>query len=292
MKLGLGTVQFGIDYGVSNQLGQTTPDEVAKILEYAGGQQIRYLDTAPAYGSSERVLGDILGSSDRFRIVTKTDKISKPKIGADDVNLAVDTFRSSLDRLGCQSVYGLLVHHPDDLLNTGGDRLMAELKSLQAQKLVEKIGVSVYDRDQIDRLLDKYSLDLIQIPLNVFDRRLLVDDYLQHLGSLQIEIHARSVFLQGVLLMSATDLPPYLARFAPILAKYHRANTERGVSSLQAAIGFVDRIAAVDTILVGINNLSQLQEIVAATVKSVDLGYLEDFGIDDETLVNPSLWRS
>ena len=291
MKLGLGTVQFGTDYGISNKLGQTSADEVRKILEFAAGHGIGYLDTAPAYGTSEAVLGEHLSPSHQFRIVTKTSKITKSQITADDVQSVLDTFRRSLEQLKQTSVYGLLVHHPDDLLNDGGDRLMLELESLKAQGLVKKIGVSVYDGEQIDRLLDKYTLDLIQIPLNIFDQRLIANGHLQLLKGENIEIHVRSVFLQGVLLMSEGELPSYLSDLASHLTCYRQANKERGISNLQAAIGFVDRISEIDAILVGINDLAQLQEIVDSLNSSLDLTYLRSFAVKYAHLINPSLWH-
>lgn len=291
MKLGLGTVQFGTDYGISNKLGQTSADEVRKILEFAAGHGIRYLDTAPAYGTSEAVLGEHLSPSHQFRIVTKTSKITKSQITADDVQSVLDTFRRSLEQLKQTSVYGLLVHHPDDLLNDGGDRLMLELESLKAQGLVKKIGVSIYGQEEIDKLFKKYSLDLIQIPLNVFDQRLLRNGYLRSLKNQGIEIHVRSVFLQGILLMSEEELPPHLSGFIPYLRRYREVNEKLGISPLQAAIGFVDQLLEVDSILVGVNNLDQLVEIVTATDRIFNSKYLREFVIEDTSLINPSLWR-
>jgi aryl-alcohol dehydrogenase-like predicted oxidoreductase len=291
VKLGLGTVQFGTDYGVSNKSGQTSPDEVSQILEFAADSGIRYLDTAPAYGNSESLLGQHLKSAHQFRIVTKTNKIGKSQIDCTDIDLVSATFYRSLQNLQQGSVYGLLVHHPDDLLAEGGEQLFEALKSLQTEGLVEKIGVSVYDQVQIEQLLDKYPIDLIQIPLNVFDQRLLKNAYLDSLATSGIEIHVRSVFLQGLLLMSGNELPTYLLDLVPHLASYRQANEERGISNLQAAIGFVDRIKPVNVSLVGVNDLNQLKEIVKANNPTLDLSYLDAYSLESEYLINPSLWR-
>jgi aryl-alcohol dehydrogenase-like predicted oxidoreductase len=291
MKLGLGTVQFGTDYGVSNKSGQTTPAEVGQILEFAADAGIRYLDTAPAYGNSESVLGKYLKPAHQFRIVTKTDKIGKSLIDNHDIDRILATFHRSLQNLQQKSVYGLLVHHPDDLLEQGGSQLFEALKSLKTQELVAKIGVSVYDRVQIGQLLDRYPIDLIQIPLNVFDQRLLMNGYLDSLASAGIEIHVRSVFLQGLLLMREDELPTYLSDLVPHLASYRQANQECGISNLQAAIGFVDRIKPVNVSLVGVNNLNQLKEIVRSFDPALDLSYLDDHSVESEHLINPSIWR-
>jgi aryl-alcohol dehydrogenase-like predicted oxidoreductase len=291
MKLGLGTVQFGMDYGVSNQLGQTPPDRVNQILKFAVANGIHYLDTAPAYGNSESVLGELLDGSDRFRIVTKTDKVGKSSIEDSDIEIVLRTFDDSLKHLRQNSVYGLLVHHPDDLLAEGGEQLFHALLSLKSQGLVKKIGVSVYDKLQIERLCIKYAIDIIQIPLNVFDRRLLQDGYLQSLKqNHKLEIHVRSVFLQGLLLMNEEEVPPYLSAISPHLSKYRQANAARGISNLQAAIGFVDSLPEVDVVLVGVNDLPQLQEIVSSLDEFLDFSYLNSFGIEDTNLINPSTW--
>lgn len=292
MKLGLGTVQFGTDYGISNKSGQTTPDEVGQILEFAADCGIIYIDTAPAYGNSESVLGEYLKPSHQFRIVTKIDKIEKSRIDDLDVARVVSAFHRSLQNLQQQSVYGLLIHHPNDLLEEGGEKLFQALESLKSEGLVKKIGVSIYDRAQVERLLDKYLIDLVQIPLNVFDQRLLKDGYLQSIKNKGIEIHVRSVFLQGLLLMSESELPSYLSDLVPHLASYRQANEERGISHLGAAISFVDQIEEVDTLMVGVNNLNQLKEIVQEIDNtSLDLSYLNDHMVESDRLVNPSLWR-
>ena len=106
-----------------------------------------------------------------------------------------------------------------------------------------------------------------------------------------IEIHVRSVFLQGILLMSEEELPPYLSGFIPYLRRYREVNEKLGISPLQAAIGFVDQLLEVDSILVGVNNLDQLVEIVTATDRIFDSKYLREFVIEDTSLINPSLWR-
>jgi aryl-alcohol dehydrogenase-like predicted oxidoreductase len=291
VKLGLGTVQFGTNYGVSNQLGQTTAHEATKILEFANTCGISYLDTAPSYGSSESLLGEILPDPHQFKIVTKTNKIEKSVVSDEDVELVLTNFHWSLHQLQQSAVYGLLVHHVDDLLAVGGERLFGRLELLKAEGLVEKLGVSVYDQEQAEKLLDKYAIDLIQIPLNVFDQRMLKNGYLSFLKKAGVEIHVRSVFLQGLLLMSENDLPSYLLDLAPYLSNYHQANKQRGISNLQAALGFVDQIEQVDALLVGVNNLPQLREIVGAMDSSLDLSYLDSLAVASAHLVNPSLWR-
>jgi aryl-alcohol dehydrogenase-like predicted oxidoreductase len=120
---------------------------------------------------------------------------------------------------------------------------------------------------------------------------LLADGYLNSLKSRGIEIHVRSVFLQGVILMSENELPTNLSGLIPYLQRYRQENQKLGVLRLQAAIGFVDQLPEVDTILVGVNNLQQLTEIFTAAECKFDTDYLKAFAVEDEALINPALWR-
>ena len=170
MKLGLGTVQFGLPYGISNKTGQVALDEIGKILQLAATSGMQIVDTAAGYGDSENVLGRSLAPAHDFLIVTKTLPLRAEKVRREDVAKAEAVFEDSLRQLGQSSVYGLLVHHSADLLNPGGDRLYAALRRWKEEGRVKKIGVSVYAREEVDRLFDRYAFDLVQLPLNVFDQ--------------------------------------------------------------------------------------------------------------------------
>ena len=191
-KLALGTVQFGLDYGISNIGGQVSLEEARKVLKLAKEYDIDTLDTASGYGNSEKVLGKI-GVND-FQIVTKTTSL---QLGVDKV---LQSFYQSLTDLNATSVDGLLIHNIDDTKDKQFDTLYKELDKLKQDKLINKIGFSTYTPDQVDFLLDNFDFDLIQVPFNVFDTRLIDGGQLQALKNKQIEIHARSVFLQGLLL--------------------------------------------------------------------------------------------
>ncbi len=290
MELGIGTVQLGMDYGISNQEGQTDQAEAQRILEVAVKNQIRLIDTASSYGISEEVLGKILLDDYDFHIVTKTPAFSKPEITADDARRLEETLHRSLARLKCSSVYGLLIHVADDLLANGGVLLMEKMSDLKQAGLVEKIGVSVYTAQEIDKIMAKYRLDIIQLPINVLNQRLLHSGHLSKLKQAGVEIHARSVFLQGLLLMDVTQIPAYLKPVKGHLKNYHDFIRQKGFTPLQAAWGFVMGLDAVDIGICGVNNARQLEEICANARPITDIDF-NRFAVSEEAILNPAKWK-
>lgn len=290
MKIGLGTAQFGLDYGVSNQDGQTAPDEVARILEVAVQNRIRVIDTAALYGSSEEMLGCILPFDHCFRLVTKTIRFNADLICQSDADRMEFSFTESLTKLNCSSVYGLMIHNADDLLAQGGELLMERLKNLQQLGRVQKIGASVYSADQIDRILDRFELDLVQLPMNVLDQRLLAGGRLAALKSHGIKIHVRSAFLQGLLLMSPEKVPNYFAPIRNHLKRYHEFLKGNGITPVQAALGFLAGRDEIDTIVCGVNNHRHLQELCRSAEPLADIDFSQ-FALDDADMLNPSQWR-
>ncbi len=287
-KLGLGTVQWGVDYGISNQVGMTAPDEVKKILSAAQQAGLRVLDTASLYGESETVLG--ANRLEAFKIITKTPRFDTHTIGDLHVEQMFSTFNRSLKKLEVESVEGLLIHNAQDILVDGGERLVAGMERLKGKGKVTKIGVSIYDGNQIDGLLRKFTPDLIQLPLNVLDQRLIHSGWLQRLHDKGCEIHVRSVFLQGLLLMPLEDIPIYFESIRPLLVRWHAAARDQGMSLVQAALSFVRDLPEVDYVLVGVESLSQFQACLKdfSAPASFDAAGLE---CDDQAFVNPVLWR-
>lgn len=292
MKLGLGTVQFGMDYGMSNPQGKTPPAEVDRILRLAADNGVQVLDTAAVYGDSEVVLGKLLASDHDFRIVTKTPSFKTPTINAADVIHLRDTFYRSLENLRQRNVYGLLAHHADDLLVPGGERIFEGMRRLLEEGLVRKIGVSVYSGQQIDRILELYTPDIVQLPLNLLDQRLLESGHLEKLKSRGVEIHARSVFLQGLLLIEPDQVPPYFSPIGDKLECYARFLEVNKLSRLQATLAFAAKQRDVDVVLVGVTSAAELRDILSAldAVSGIDLD-MSALKVADERMVNPSLWK-
>jgi len=280
-KLSLGTVQFGLDYGVTNQNGQVTTDTARNILNVAKQNNIRTLDTASLYGNSEQVLGEI-GIND-YQVITKTTFLK------DDVNEVIVNFYKSLERLNRDKVEGLLIHNIGDIENNQFDTLFSKLNELKKEGLIGKIGFSTYTPEQIDFLLNTFDFDLIQVPFNVFDNRLIVGGQLKKLKNKGIEVHVRSVFLQG-LLLDFNSLGSYFSNWKKKFDDYQKIVKDSELSLLEYALNFALNVEEIDRVLVGVNNQKQLTDIVKASQKKINNSLLP-FPINDLNLINPSLWK-
>lgn len=288
-RLGLGTVQFGVDYGMAVPGRRVPRDEVREILREAAQAGVDTLDTAAAYGHSEAALGAAMVGLPAFRVVTKTLPLGEGRFGAAEASQLEQTFAHSLQLLGLGSVYGLLVHDAEQLLQPGGERLFAMLQAWRDDGRVQRIGVSVYDAQQLDAICSRFSLDLVQLPLNVLDQRLLIDGSIDRLVQAGVEIHARSLFLQGVLLQSPEQLPAYLAGLAPALQKLRIASAREGVSVASLALGFARHLQAIDTALVGVHGVAQWRELLQAWSVAPALDF-SGFAVDAPELLDPRCW--
>jgi len=283
-KLALGTVQFGLPYGIANQSGQVNEAEVKSILRSAEAAGLDTLDTAIAYGTSESVLGKI-GVS-RWRVVSKLPSLP---IGVDIQQWVDQSVRDSLKRLNKGSLSGLLLHRAQDLQGTSGSTLYEILQQLKSTGWVEKIGVSIYEPGELETLIPQFEIDIVQAPLNVLDSQLIQSGWLSRLKSMGIEVHTRSSFLQGLLLMSPTHRPAYFDRWSELWSAWHNWLEEADLTPLAACLGFALNQESVDRVLVGVESCQQLQEIL--DIAASDLPKVPDiFCADDVDLLNPSRW--
>jgi aryl-alcohol dehydrogenase-like predicted oxidoreductase len=291
MKLGLGTVQFGVEYGISNTLGKVSSAEVGNILTLAHENGIRILDSASTYGISEAVLGENLAGAG-FSVVTKTPLFKGKEIAGGSVESLKKALDESLERLQLGSVYGLLVHHASDLCQPNSSLLIDAMKLLVDKGRVQKIGFSAYTLEEIDRVLEIFVPDLVQIPLNVLDQRLLRNNGLKKIKSLGVEIHARSTFLQGLLLMDPKKIDSYFTPIKNHLERYYCFLRKQGLSQLEGALSFSLNQGLVDTVLVGVCSTRQLEKILKAT-QSITSGSIDfsGFAVNDERFIDPSLWQ-
>ena len=287
-KITLGTVQFGIDYGINSENGQVQPEEVRSILNYAHSQNIDLLDTAPAYGNSEKVLG--VANVQNFKVVTKTRHFNNAKISNSDIGLLKKDFSCSLTDLRQKSFYGVLVHNASDLLKSGAEKLYDHLQELKQAEKIEKIGVSVYDYSQLQSILDNFDIDLVQLPFNILDRRMIDSGMLSTLRSSNTEVHARSVFLQGLLLMSEQNRPDKFNRWSGLWKIWHEWLNDSQITALEATIRHAISIPEISKVLVGVDTKDQLKEIIVAS-NGILPNVPTELYTNDVNLLNPSNWE-
>ena len=286
MRLALGTAQFGADYGRFNPAGRLSEAAVAQCLDRAGAAGVDMLDTARAYGASEEVLGR-LGAARRFRIVTKVARLGEA--GADAILRSVE---ASLAALGTDHVHALLMHDAADLAAPGGDRVWEVLDRLRTDGTVGKAGVSVYSPEDAIALVGRYPIGIVQAPCSVFDQRMRTSGAFAALKGRGVEIHVRSVFLQGFALAEPEALPAALAPWRGLLERFRADAAAAGLTPLQLALAAVLAEPAIDRLVVGVDGPAQLEEILAAAAAVVPAVDPDLYVSDDLALINPSYWTA
>lgn len=290
-KIGLGTVQWGMAYGISNRSGQPNYSEIGHMLDHARSKGITILDTAYVYGKAEIVLGEQGAILKGFDVVTKALPIASTVISKKEIEQLSTAFLESLDRLRSDRVYGLLIHRPENLLSTGSDGLWKTLHQLKMEKRVTKIGVSVYNPRQLDDIVNCYEIDIVQLPFNIYDQRFNRTSLFQRLKQKGIEVHTRSAFLQGLLLMKADELPDQFGVIRKHQAKLHNHFSESGLTPLQGCLSYCLNQPGIDKIIVGCETLGQLTQILGVAERSPSsLPDLEPYAINDERFIDPSKW--
>lgn len=283
-RLILGTAQFGLSYGISNQRGQIPEAEVAALLAEAVRAGIDTLDTAAAYGSSEQCLGQTLKTQpDTFRIISKYPPNQPDKTIA-------QAFGESLQRLQAEKLYGYLLHNYASYSARPG--ILDELQQLKSSGEVEKVGISLYHPAEAEELLMRgVKVDILQFPYSVFDRRF--EELLPELRNRGIETHIRSVYLQGLYFMQPDQLPPYLQGAAPKLERLQQLAKAHELPIGAVCLAFALANPYISQVVIGVESLHTLRENIrySSTVLPDDLhaGLLE-LKEEDEHIILPYKW--
>lgn len=287
MKLALGGAQFGLAYGVSNQSGQVSREAAQEIVGLAQLAGVDTIDTAIAYGDSESCLGEL--GMDSFKVVTKLPAMSDDIV---DVEAWVcDQIKGSLERLCVRQIHALLLHRSDQLLGKRGQALAAALQHAKLDGAVAKVGVSIYDPEQLVALLPVCQLDIVQAPLNILDRRLESSGWLQRLHDAGVEVHTRSAFLQGLLLMNKSSMPPRFARWSSLWDTWQAWLDTHEISATRACLQYPLSLHQVDRVIVGVSSVAEFQMLLddaSGVVKALELPELTS---TDPDLINPSNWN-
>ena len=281
-RLALGTAQFGMKYGIANTNGQVTAMEAQEILSIAKSNNIDTIDTAINYNESEGCLGNI--GVRNFKMITKLPSL--PLGISDPHEWIYQQIEASLKRLKIEKLYGLLLHSSEQFVNAS---IRLVLKDLKECDKVKKIGVSIYSPDELDRIPIEEGIDIVQAPLNLVDQRLVSSGWLQILHDNKIEIHTRSAFLQGLLVMPRTLIPDRFSKWDNIWDTWHDWLNSNDISAVQGCLNFVLSLPEIDKVIVGVDTVSQLKKLIKESLSPISTNSV-DIASNDNRLVNPCLW--
>ncbi len=283
-KLGIGTLQFGQKYGIANKEGKVKTSEVKKIKTLAENNFINIIDTANVYGDSEKRLGKLNFS--KFKLVSKLPVSAPPKNRFSWVSASI---KKSLRNLKVDRIYCMHVHNTKYLLDKNGHQIYNGLKIAKEKGIIKKIGVSIYTVQELKKIISKYEIDLVLIPFNIFDQRTLKSNILKELKSKNIEIHTRTTFLQGLLLLKKNEVPSKFYKYQKYFSNFDRLQKKLKLSKFEICLRYALSNKYIDKVVVGMDNSKQFKMLIKSA------GYLKTkiSSVDaskEINLINPAKW--
>ena len=284
-KIILGSANFEQTYGIKKNFIKKS--EIKKLFNLALKNKIKTIDTSPLYNKSEKIIG--LLNNNRFKIISKIPKPPKNIKRENIKKWLKQKVMISLKNLRIKKFECLLLHNANSLLYKNGDEIYKGIRNMKINGLTSKIGVSIYDFNVLDKILKKFKFNLIQAPFNILDQRLVEKGWLKKLKKRKIEVHARSIFLQGILLLKHNQLPKKLIKLSKKLVMWENWLKKNKFSSLQVCLSFVLNQRQLDGIVVGYNNTNQLNQILK--LKQIKNNFsLPNLNIKDKKLIDPREW--
>lgn len=279
--IGIGTAQLGDDYGIMNFDGKLSDKEFKEILKISRQSEIDTIDTASSYGIAQERLGQL--NLEDFKIITK--------LSSNSISLK-EEMMDSLSKLKKKNIYGALIHNSSILFKKDGKKKYQELTELKNRKLIQKIGISIYSPDELEKLNNLgFKFDLVQGPLNYLDQRLASAKWIDFFIENSIEFHARSIFLQGLLLYSSNNLPRNLnSKFYKLWQIIDNTIANSGISRIKFCIDFVRRFNHVNKMIIGLDSHLHLMEIISLLNTAPYTNYDQLLNVDDE-IINPRKWK-
>ena len=293
-QLVLGTVQLGLTYGIANRSGKPDYTRALSIINEAWKNGIREFDTAQGYGDSEDTLGRAihdLGIGNEIRIISKFDPRTDHLRG----DLLSDSLERSLQRLGVASLHGMLLHR-EELLSLWDRGLSRKLLEFVESGKVRKLGISVYTPAAAARALNSEGIDIVQLPTNVLDRRFENAGIFELAREKNKMVYIRSIFLQGLLLLSADEVPDHLSEACTFLAELTRISEEYGLAPKDIAVGYIKKTMPHACVIFGAETQNQVIENIRAWHKELPETVCERirgvFNDVAEDILNPARWTS
>jgi aryl-alcohol dehydrogenase-like predicted oxidoreductase len=287
-KIVLGTVQFGLNYGINNTTGKPNREKVFDILDYAWSKGIDTLDTAVHYGDAIAVIGAYHSqSTHRFKVISKFQENR-------DLDLK-KSVQTSLDTLQIEQLEGLLCHSFDFF--TTNLAIRRELQFLKKIGVVKKIGVSIYSKEQLAFLIEQhflYAVDIIQLPYNLLDNAAQKGQLIAKAKEIGIEIHTRSVFLQGLFFRPLHTLPQKIQALSPYLKDLHKITQDSELPMHQLALSYALANENIEKVLIGVDSIEQLQSNLETSknypLQQNTLASLDRIKVKELNLLQPVNW--
>ena len=281
--LSIGTAQFGFNYGICNKNGIVRQSEVYKIISYCKFNKIFALDTAQGYGKSHKVLSKT--NLRKFKITSKLSPINKKK------NKYLESYVTSqidkiLKDLKVKKIYSLLIHDTSQLEGEFGQNLYNILSKLKNKKFL-KLGVSVYSKDELEKIIKKFRIDVVNLPISLANQSFVEGNYLSKIKKNKIEIHARSIFLQGLLLCKNNRLPLRF-RKNKFFYEWKKWLETHNYNALDVCLAYLKSLRQIDKIIVGVDDLKQLKDITKSFKKNKKFKFMKFTQLS--ILRNPSKW--
>jgi len=292
-NLCIGTAQFGIKYGIANKKGQSGIDEIKRIVETASENGIFFYDTAASYGKSESILGKVfsdLNITDKANCITKLSP-DFSFISYDELKKAIS---NSLDKLQISTLWGLLIHRTK--IKGDWNNFTTAIKKLKSEKIVKNFGASIYQPEDALRFAKEEYIDIIQVPFNILDRRLLNNDFFDIALENQKKVFIRSIFLQGLLLMDENQLINKKMEWAlPYLYRFHDYIENNTIDKKSFALKMVRQYLLDAKLIIGLDSHDQLLEnIKILKSKPLPENLINDWCANlpnyPERFLNPSKW--
>jgi len=283
-KIIIGTANFQKKYGINEK--NTKKKDIIELLNFGRKKKIFQVDTSPSYEKAENILGEF--SKHKFKIYTKIPKLRKNIRSNQIENHIFSQVSQSLKNLKQKKISCIFIQNAKALKSQKGKLIYKTLLSLKKKKKIKKIGISIYDLRLIDFIIKNYRFDVVQAPLNILDQRLIKDGWLKKLKKNKIEVHVRSLFLQGVLFLNSKKLPKKLFRLKKIWRKLDIIKKENSLSNIQLAlIPFINN-PLIDGFIMGFERKSQLNEVLELNKKKVD--FIPKINFNRYSLIDPLKW--
>ncbi len=288
-KLILGGAQIGTNYGISNNKTQTISNS-KKLIDLCETNNIKIIDTAIEYKTPNKII-NYIGLKKNFKIISKIPHLKKSQSIKKYIKELDNKIYSNLLKYNKKKFEALLVHNSRDIQKKNGYLIYNKILDYKKNNLTKKIGISVYDKNSCLDILNKYDFDIVQLPINIFNHSFLVEKFLNKMKSKNIEIHARSIFFQGLIFINPENLNPYFNKVKNKFFDFHQDCNYDRIEKINQCIKFLDNIPQIDKYIIGFNNDIHLNEFLNIKPKKYNLLNFKKYMIKEKKFTNPSQWK-